>query len=80
MLQRQSLWPSLRKVAKLAEENMISFVTIDDGCDQLGRPNGQKPENAVERGWRLDGEVQWAKGYTSIPQPPFCRILDDWQQ
>ena len=62
MLQWQSLWPSLREVAKVAEENMVSFVTIDDGSDQLGRPNGQKPENAVERGWGLDGEVQWAKG------------------
>ena len=51
MLQWQSLWPSLRNVAKVAEENMVSFVTIDDGSDQLGRTNGQRQENAVERGW-----------------------------
>ena len=67
-------------MAKVADENMGSFVTIDDGNDQLGRPNGQKPEKAVERGWGLGGEIQSTKGYTSIPQPSFYQIVDDWQQ
>ena len=74
----QSDLPALRGLSRVADEQKVSLVIIDDGSGQSHRERRDflLSGNAVERGWRMDGSVRWAKAACVPVRPPFYTVVD----
>lgn len=68
----------MRDLARVADEQKISFMTLDDAgvLSERERRGFSLTRNALELGWRMEGPFQCAKANYHALHPPHLTVTN----